>query len=257
MAAASCASANPLALASRGGSVPSRSQPPLRLVHVSDIHAGLSAGQGDPASSMPPIYRELLRRADKLAPDLILVTGDIVSGKDGLALAGAIMDGLATIAPVYAVMGNHDYSLGPDAMKDFLSRHGCTLLVNEWAVLKKGDRSVSIYGADDLLRGAFAAPSLADAGSGDLVLACHEPAFVDLLDPAIFARPRTYAFSGHTHGGQITFFGAPLYLPEGSGGYPGGEYRIGELILRVSRGVGTSRIDLRVFAPPDICWMDF
>jgi predicted MPP superfamily phosphohydrolase len=58
--------------------------------------------------------------------------------------------------------------------------------------------------------------------------------------------------SGHTHGGQVTFFGLPLILPEGSGRYCAGEYASGACELHVSRGIGNSTVDFRLFADPEI-----
>jgi predicted MPP superfamily phosphohydrolase len=59
-------------------------------------------------------------------------------------------------------------------------------------------------------------------------------------------------FCGHNHGGQVTFFGLPLYLPKMHGPYLAGDYRVGAMRLFVSKGIGTSRYDFRIFARPDI-----
>ncbi|MCK5440315.1 MAG: hypothetical protein KAJ23_00350 [Maribacter sp.] len=45
---------------------------------------------------------------------------------------------------------------------------------------------------------------------------------------------------GHTHGGQITFLGKEFFKPKGSGNYLRGWYRINNLRMYVSKGIGTS-----------------
>jgi predicted MPP superfamily phosphohydrolase len=59
--------------------------------------------------------------------------------------------------------------------------------------------------------------------------------------------------AGHTHGGQIRFFGFAPVLPRGSGGYVSGWYRgRSRLPMYVSRGIGTSLLRARFGAPPEI-----
>jgi predicted MPP superfamily phosphohydrolase len=63
--------------------------------------------------------------------------------------------------------------------------------------------------------------------------------------------------SGHTHGGQVTFFGQALWTPPGSGTYLAGWYATAECRLYVSRGIGTSILPIRFGAPPEIAVFDF
>jgi hypothetical protein len=66
-----------------------------------------------------------------------------------------------------------------------------------------------------------------------------------------------YMISGHTHGGQITFFGAAPCTPMGSGRYVSGWYREGGTAMYVSRGLGTTAIPARFFAAPEIAVFDW
>jgi uncharacterized protein len=221
----------------------------IRVAHVSDIHVRASSLKN---GRLAPVYEALGRRVREARPDLILITGDTVDGEDGLEAASAALALLGDSVPKFAVMGNHDYLIGVDAMRALYAAHGCVLLVNGYADFRSGAGGARLYGADDLLRGDFIPPEAAELGEGPALVLCHEPGFMGRLGEDILARGDTYAFSGHTHGGQATFFGLPLVLPEESGGYVNGEYRVGGIRFFVSRGVGTSRIDLRVFARPDI-----
>jgi uncharacterized protein len=249
---ASCASSFPLSLETRRY-VLGRDPEPLRIVQVSDFHARLYSS----------LDAELARRVREIGPDLILITGDTVTKKADYAVAERIISGFGDDIPKLAVRGNWDLSTDadPGGLAAILSAHGGRLLVNEYALVEIRGAKLLVYGGDDMLSGDYRPPLAAELGkrveeSGPraVFLLCHEPAFVDSLDKDILSMEKVFAFSGHTHGGQVTFFGAaiPAVMPALSGRYVSGEYRVGSLRLFVSRGVGTSRIDLRFMARPDL-----
>jgi uncharacterized protein len=225
----------------------------LRIVHISDLHARVYGG----------LFSELARRVRGLKPDLILITGDTVTRPLDYAVAERVIASFGDEVPKLAVRGNWDLSTDADPRRlaGILAAHGGLLLLNEYATVELKDVKLLVYGADDMLLGTYQAP---DYGTLDsrarnesvraIFLLCHEPVFVDSLDRAILDMREIYAFSGHTHGGQITAFGAPIpsVMPKGSGRYVAGEYRISSLRLFVSKGVGTSRVDIRFMARPDV-----
>jgi len=69
-------------------------------------------------------------------------------------------------------------------------------------------------------------------------------------------RPQ-WMLAGHTHGGQIAPFGWTPFRPRGSGRYVGGWYRDTVPALYVSRGIGTSVIDARHRAVPEVPVFDW
>jgi hypothetical protein len=80
---------------------------PLRVVQLSDLHVG-----ADPTRSLPKL-RRVLDAVAAIAPDLVLVTGDL--GDDGAraALEVRARDLLAPLdAPVLVIDGGHDIGLG-------------------------------------------------------------------------------------------------------------------------------------------------
>lgn len=246
----SCASSLPASLQTRrydiGGSPDA-----VRIVHISDLHARRYGS----------LAAELARRVREIGPDLILITGDTVTSPSDYAVAERVIAGLGDEVPKLAVRGNWDLGVDADPARlaALMEAHGGRLLVNERCALEIKGLRILAYGVDDMLLGRFVPPRAwqlgPEAGEAEfdaVFLLCHEPAFVDVLERDILELKEIYAFSGHTHGGQVTFLGKPLTLPEGSGRYVSGEYRVGSLRLFVSRGVGTSRLDLRIFARPDI-----
>ena len=94
-------------------------------------------------------------------------------------------------------------------------------------------------------------PVLYGTKPGDFVLlVSHNPAFVHDLQPGQV----DLMLSGHTHGGQVTFFGlwAPV-LPRHVGqGLRSGVVKTDATTVIVSNGVGTIFPPMRFFARPDI-----
>ncbi len=223
---------------------------PIRVVFVSDLHIRKgSAPGGKPAR----IYRALAERIRAAKPDILLIGGDTLNDGRGLAAADAVLALLEMGTSAFAVMGNHDYAVGVAAMRALYARHGVRLLVNEAVAWESCGRKAAIYGADDLLLGSFEPPRAPSLGNGPALILCHAPGFMSRLDADVLYREGTYAFSGHTHGGQATLFGVPLVgLPAESGPYLHGEYRIADTRLYVTRGVGTTGLDVRFLAWPEV-----
>ncbi len=191
--------------------------PPLRVLHLSDIH--LTPGQTR--------KREWLRSLADLAPDLVVNTGDSLAHVDALP---ALLETLGPLldVPGAFVLGSNDYFapilrnpfwyLLPDDgtrtvhttklpwrdLVDALSAAGWTDLTNRRTSTVVRDLRVAWVGVDDPHLeyddlAAVAGPADADA---DLRLALAHAPYLRVLDQ--FACDGYDAiFAGHTHGGQI------------------------------------------------------
>ncbi len=82
------------------------------------------------------------------------------------------------------------------------------------------------------------------------MLVSHEPDFAEELQPGA----ADLMLSGHTHGGQLTFFGlwAPVVGSEYGQKYRTGTVTNGSTTVIVSNGIGTILPPLRFFARPQI-----
>lgn len=222
------------------------STPKIRAVQISDLHYDSSENK----------FVEMVDKINKIDPDLLLITGDFLSKKTQLEPLIRCLSRLKATCPKYAVLGNWEYwsKIDIDTFKTRLSDIGISLLVNEGTTLNLRNRAVQIYGLDDYLGGK---PNFGDFKSLDghlnIVLA-HCPILFDALARSGGANNRngTYMLSGHTHGGQITFFGWPMKTPVGSGPYSSGVYQKGADLLHVNRGIGNSVVNFRLFSPPTI-----
>lgn len=93
----------------------------IRLVHISDLHAGLWAGY--------PYLKELVTSINKLEPDIIVCSGDLKDERLGANCGEELTCLLQLEAPLgkYAVLGNHDYT-NSDEAADFIEQAGFELL---------------------------------------------------------------------------------------------------------------------------------
>lgn len=225
--------------------------PAVRLVHLSDIHVS--------ASSCPvEKLEQLVTRVNALRPGMIVFTGDLFTNYARYGNANAVSAALAKLEAPYgkfAVWGNHDKGGGAVSVyRDVLERAGFTLLVNETALVYLGDGSrMVVGGVDDAVFGSAdvegVCREMASMEADYRLLLMHEPDLADLIVPGCV----NAALAGHSHGGQVVLpiVGAPLRAPLGRK-YVSGFYWVNGMLLFVNRGVGTSALPLRFFAPPEI-----
>lgn len=230
----------------------------LRIAHISDIHK--KRYQGD---NMLIAYR-----IEHEKPDLIFVTGDLVSRTEtDFTIDRGLLNELCRIAPVYMIFGNHEQSLPENEQEKLLKMLAETdvvLLRNSSASVEVGGRIFNICGIEppyttykkgrsyrDLDRiTADDIREMVGFPRGETLLLAHNP---------IFGREYAewgadYTFSGHVHGGAVRLFGVGLLSPERTffPRYTKGVYDIGEMKLCVSAGIGK----LRAFNPPEIVVYD-
>lgn len=218
----------------------------FRIVQISDVHIGPTIGGAWLGS--------IVARINDLAPDLIVITGDLVDGSvEQLREHVAPLGLLSARHGVYFVTGNHEYYSGADAWIAELGRLGIRVLRNERVTIGHGSASFDLAGVDDWTARNFDrghGPDLAKALQGwdrgrELVLLAHQPK--QIIEAA--AHGVGLQLSGHTHGGQI-FPGnilARLAQP-----YIAGLARHGDTQIYVSRGTGYWGPPMRVGAPAEI-----
>jgi hypothetical protein len=84
-----------------------------------------------------------------------------------------------------------------------------------------------------------------------VILITHNPDYIEEIKDNTQI---DLVFSGHTHGGQVTFFGlyAPILPTKTGQKYRTGKIRVGNMTLIVSNGIGTITPPVRFFARPQI-----
>jgi predicted MPP superfamily phosphohydrolase len=212
-----------------------------------------------------PLVHETIREINAMKPSLVLIGGDFVYGdSEDLALQAVWRE---VDAPVYAVLGNHDYRTGDTAatlVKKFaqarlstagalddgtadiafadrvaatLEANGVRVLRNEAVDLDVDGRSVRLVGVDDGWAGRAAPPALEPTAAFTIYLV-HEPECAGAWGADL-------VLAGHTHGGQ--------FLPGAVADRLGlsGRSTLGRGTMYVTRGIGTSNLarETRATAP--------
>ncbi|MBV8760575.1 MAG: metallophosphoesterase [Deltaproteobacteria bacterium] len=199
------------------------------IVQLTDVHIGWTLGSR--------FAERVVAQVNALAPDLIVLTGDLVDGHvKELAEHVAPLAGLRARDGVFAVTGNHEYYWNVDAWLAHLGSLGVRFLRNERVAI--GD-AFELAGTDDITSRAMAAGhgedvTRATAGrraDRPLVLLAHHPSSL----PRAVEAGVDLQLSGHTHGGQLLPLGwlARLFEP-----HVAGLAQFGATQLYVSEGTG-------------------
>lgn len=208
----------------------------------------------------------LLRKLKSTAPDIILVTGDLIDRRRyDLEKDMNFIKGALKIAPVYYVSGNHEaWSDQYTNVKASLINSGVTVLDNSMVEYTIGNSSINLLGLQDPAfisantiedtKGLGFYDSLKQWSSNDnfQILLSHRPELFDLYTEHNI----DLVFSGHAHGGQfrLPFIGGGLVAPD-QGVFPqytSGSYNKNQTTMYVSRGLGNSIIPIRIFNRPEI-----
>ncbi|WP_094782278.1 metallophosphoesterase [Paraburkholderia ribeironis] len=217
------------------------------IVQISDIHVG---------PTIKGRYVDAIVDAvNRLKPDLIAVTGDVVDGTvSQLTRHTQPLSRLSARHGAFLVTGNHEYYAGADAWIDEFRRLGLNVLLNEHVIVDHDGARAVIAGVTDYSAGHHdpshrSDPAAALAGApGDVlikVLLAHQPRSAEAAAAAGF----TLQLSGHTHGGQFfpwNFF-VRLQQP-----FTAGLARLNGLWVYTSRGTGYWGPPKRLGAPSEI-----
>jgi len=214
----------------------------FRVLHLSDLHLGTVSFSGRAVG-------KAVAWAEEEPPDLVAVTGDLVTRARGLGALQEALERLAAVAPVAVILGNHDVD---DSRDPF--RHPPDFSRLDFPVLRDGEAEygpVQVVGVDPITyrTGESRPAERADASAEVRILLCHYPEVVRRLPPGVF----TLVLAGHYHGGQIclpTPWGK-LRLKDFRAPYWQGLHETPAGTLHVSRGLGVSFVPFRFLARPE------
>lgn len=230
------------------------------IVHLSDMHIGSWNRNGKKLS-------QAIDLINSQNPDAILFTGDLVNNLPGeLDIVSPILEKMKAKDGIFSVLGNHDYACYvPCDRKEELTKlivkeksFGWHLLLNEHAVITRGNDSIAIIGVEN--QGKHPFPHLGDlpkamAGTDGMfrVLLSHDP--THWREEVLPKTDIQLTLSGHTHASQVDF---PFWSPS-KGVYPEyrGMYSEGEQSLYVNVGLGFTFFPIRINTRPEITVIKF
>lgn len=217
----------------------------MRIAFLTDIHHG-------PYFALERVTGAV-RRANQLQPDIVLLGGDYVH-RDAQFIRPCFAE-LSNLEPelgTFGVLGNHDHWEDAVLTSHSMIEAGIEWINNRSVWVAKDGQRIKIGGVDDLWEGIQnLEATTADAHADDFViLVSHNPDYVEQMD----TEKVDLVFSGHTHGGQVTFFGlwAPFVPSEFGQKYRTGVVQTGSTTVVISNGIGTIAPPLRFFARPEI-----
>lgn len=248
-------------------STPSRAKIAITEHRISDAPAGLDGLTVLFASDFhlrkgmdPDRITSLLSGCDA---DLILLGGDFSDIRDEALRLFQSFRSLRAPHGIYAVKGNNDTEAFPDEneLRSELSVFGCRLLVNESRSIAYNGTELLIGGIDEYWHGRpdYRRIFPKNTENAYRILLSHYPVFPKN------AEPPNLMLSGHTHGGQFNAMGLNPYSigfeHMGRKNFPpalvSGTAKIGPATLIVSKGIGVSRIPLRIGVRPEIHLLRF
>lgn len=220
------------------------------LMQISDIHVGKRFDHR--------YIIESFGKAQELAPDFVVYTGDYVSTHNNEVQYRELKEVLAQIVKgklgTVGILGNHDYGKNwsqagvADNISELLDRSGVRMLRNEQIKLS----GLNMIGLDDYWGLNFkpeAVMSGFDRNAPTVVLS-HNP---DVCDLDVWNNYKGWILSGHTHGGQCKPpFLPPPILPVQNKKYTAGEFRLsGGRTLYINRALG-HLLQIRFNVRPEI-----
>jgi predicted MPP superfamily phosphohydrolase len=241
-----------------------------RIVQISDMH-GKTFGSKNTALS---------NKIKSLKPDILLITGDMMSST--IIDEGAFLDFLDQFnkaCPIYMCLGNHEQIaskiINNDRYLNFLNNirdRGVILLDNEKTKIKSGEDTITLsglslelyhYSRRDLesydenmsLTELYMEEVLDKAPKNFNILLAHNPAYFDVYA----SWGADLILAGHIHGGiiRIPFLGGlfspdRVFFPE----YDAGLFENGSSKMIVNRGLGYSKVNIRLFNRPEISFIE-
>jgi len=208
----------------------------LRILHLSDLHLRHYVTVDD--------LEATLLKAEPFAPDMVLVTGDVADDLKQLPDALRLVAQLNPPLGAFASLGNHEYFRGIVEIRRLFDESPIRLMVNEKVNVTRGNTPLCVAGIDDPMmlmdtKSQFFSDCLdrtfgPEPPEAFTVLMTHRPdAF-----PAASERGIRLSLAGHTHGGQVGWFGRSLL----DGAFPErflwGEYQLGASRLYTTCGMG-------------------
>lgn len=222
----------------------------VKIAQISDVHSADLEG---------PLRAAL----EEAAPDLIVMTGDLVNREDrDLSRALSLARMVAETAPAFFAPGNHevDNPCWPE-LRDGLEEAGVQVLEDRavlWSLRGEGVNLMGLWDVThDPLGWAHAQAALPERvralrREGALnVLLSHRPSLLEEYG----AGGADVVFCGHAHGGQVRLpLAGPVFAPD-EGLFPkhtAGVYQAGETRMVVSRGLGNGTPYPRLWNGPEL-----
>jgi uncharacterized protein len=217
----------------------------FKIIQLSDTHHS-------PLTGLDHIKRAV-KIANRLKPDLFLLTGDYVSHhREYIAPVAAELGKLKAKHGIYACLGNHDHWTDADLVTHLFRGEGINVLINEGIRFETRRGSFWLCGVDDYMVGKTDVASALKGSFPDemKLLLAHNP----IIFREAARKGIDLTLSGHTHGGQIRLRDTEKnIIPRRR---KAGLHKRRDSQLYITRGIGTVVVPMRYQCPPEISLLE-
>ena len=218
----------------------------FKIIQLSDTHHS-------PFTGLEHIKRAV-KIANRLRPDIFLLTGDYVSHeREYIPPVAAALGKLKARYGIYACLGNHDHWTDADLVTHLFRGEGINMLINEGVRLEARGASFWLAGVDDYMVGKTDVPAAMKGSYPDemKLLLAHNP--IIFREAARVGVDLT--LSGHTHGGQVKMRDDSKRI------FPQRKLKAGlhsrrKSQIYITRGIGTVVLPVRYQCPPEISLLE-
>jgi predicted MPP superfamily phosphohydrolase len=218
----------------------------FKIIQLTDIHYK--------AASNTDNLEQMVQDINEQNPDIIILTGDYIDfGEQYIEPCTELFSKLRATYGIYGVLGNHDGRGYHNLIVTAFTEIGIQIIEEDYTRINIENQTIYLCGVSDLgSNNPDLDKALVGAKKEDyVILLSHNPNFIKQVD----SRHVDLMFSGHNHGGQITLFGlyAP-YLPDSDTDQSlvTGQSIVDDTTIIVSNGIGTTVLNLRFFARPQV-----
>lgn len=227
----------------------------IKIALISDIHAG--------RYKKNLFVKRAVSKILKQNPDLLLIAGDFILGKEANAQYLYPLKNLAEKFPVVVVTGNHEFNMGKlndqrakdrtGLLRKLLAEWNISILDNATKKITTDQGNLNITGLPDIWIGKV------DFNAAEINLDPRLPKILLVHNPDIILEQESSNFdlvlAGHTHCGQIRlpFIGSVPPLPTKLGrAFDKGLFQLKNNLLYITCGLGETGPRARLFNPPEI-----
>ncbi len=216
----------------------------VRILFITDLHF----------DGTKPLADRLISIVDSIDYDYCILGGDYTFGRNADSNRAylqivQIAELLKTKSRVFGILGNYDLY----RTAELLEGRGVEMLINEGICIEREGGKIYLAGMDDPSHYKADDIVLADGNTWDdafKIMVCHSPAkYIESAGAGY-----SLYLAGDTHGGQVCLPGGFVVFcgPTAGRKMASGKWGYNGMTGYTSRGVGTSRIKVRYFCPPEI-----
>lgn len=225
----------------------------LKIVHFSDLHYEKNIDID--------YLSKIITEINTIDPDIVVFTGDLISNNttlndDDITILKKKLEEINSKYGKYTILGNKDKKY-KDKLIEIYAYSNFILLENSYNIIyNKDNESIFIGGVspysnnesniDDVMNYFKQNPDISYK-----IILIHEPDYVDQIINNY--NNISLILGGHSHGGQINIpYLTKYYNPKLARKYNKDYYKLSNTDFYISSGIGNTKINLRLFNPPEI-----